>query len=131
MILFRSHSHASSSFLMICFIMINPRLLTISCVFTACLFSSCQNRTSFFYSYQQVLVFAVLCGIAKSKKAWKVFFNFIRSSKPFGNIVYFLRNWYALSYQGFNLLYVSANVALIQIKEKTSQCVSYVKTIVH
>src|SRR3954466_8419115 len=73
----------------------------------------------------------LFCGIYKSKKAWKVLFNFINCLEPFCNVVYLLRYRHALSNQPFYFLYVSANITLIDVKEKVSQSVSYVKTIVH
>src|SRR6185437_16065175 len=55
----------------------------------------------------------LLCGIYKSKKSWKILFNFFRSSEPLCYHVYLLRNRQTFSYQTFNLLDIPTNVALI------------------
>src|SRR6476646_3520127 len=65
--------------------------------------------------------YLLFSGINKRDKPWETLFNFIDCSKPFCDVVYLLWNWYTLSHQTFNLLYVStANVTLVQIKEKAS-----------
>src|SRR6476646_1729385 len=69
--------------------------------------------------------------IYEYKKAWKVFLNFFWRFQPLCYWVYLLRCWYTLSYQSFNLLNISVDVALIQIKEKTCQRVCDIKTIVN
>src|SRR3954453_16113509 len=56
--------------------------------------------------------YLLFCTICKSKKAWKVLFNFFLRFQPFGYWIYFLWNWYTLSYQFLNLVYISANVTL-------------------
>src|SRR3954471_16062446 len=76
-----------------------------------------EHRLSFIICRPRYRLF---CGIYKRKKSWKVLFNFINCLEPFCNVVYLLRYRYALSNQPFNLLYVSANITLIDVKEKSS-----------
>jgi len=52
----------------------------------------------------------LFCRIYESKKTKKILFNLIRSLESLCYFVYLLWNWYALSYQGFNLLYISTYV---------------------
>src|SRR3954454_19030047 len=56
--------------------------------------------------------------IYESKKAWEILFNFLWRFQPFGYLIHLLWNRYALCYQTFYLLNISADGALIQIKEK-------------
>ena len=109
----------SASFLVICFMNDSTLLLTISCVFTiVCFFYP--NRKSFFYSYLLALVSVVKYNLQKQGSLENIV------QLPLEFVVFWL--FYiisvellrAFSYQTFNLLNISANGALIQIKEKAS-----------
>src|SRR3954467_14296983 len=43
--------------------------------------------------------YLLFCTICKSKKAWKIFLYFFRYFQPLCYWIYFLWNWYTLSYQ--------------------------------
>ncbi len=102
----------SLSFFMICFMndittmFVNHKMVLYSMSF---LFSRIVHFPSFFIYRSWYLLF---CTIYKSHKTWKIFLYFLCwSFQPLCNVVYLLWNWYTLSYQSFNLLNVSANVA--------------------
>src|SRR3954453_5918501 len=69
--------------------------------------------------------------ICKSKKAWEIFLYFFRCFQPLCYWIHLLWNWYTFPYQFLNLLDISANVTLIQIKQKAGHSVSDIKTIIH
>jgi len=117
--LYRCHSHASSSFLISCFV--NDKTLAAGHQLRLYNMSSllawivCITSSLIYRSWN-----LLFCTIDKRDKPWKVMFNFINCSEPFYNVVYLLRDSYAFSNQPFSLLNISTNVALIQIKEKAS-----------
>ena len=74
--------------------------------------------------------YLLFCAVCEGYKAREMPFSLLGCTQPFCFFVYFLWNWYTLPYQTFNLLNVSANVALIKIKEKAGQSVGYAKTVV-
>ena len=82
--------------------------------------------SSFVYGSWNLL----FCRIYKRQKAWKMFLYFLGRLNPLCYMVHLLWNRDAFSYQTFNLLDVPAYVALIKVKQKASQSVGYVKTIV-
>jgi len=89
---YRCHSHASSSFLKICFMnyearVVNHKLCLYSMSF---LFSWIIYVTSSLINRSWYLLF---CGIYERYKPWKVVFNFIWSSQSFCYVVYLLRYW--------------------------------------
>ncbi len=59
-----------------------------------------------------LIVSAVQYNLQKQKNL-EILFNFLWRFQPFCYIICFLRDRYALSYQSFNLLYISMDVALI------------------
>ena len=109
-----------SSFLVFCFVkdittIVNHKLILYSMSF---LFASRIVPLSSILIYRSWNL--LFCTICERQKAWKILFNFLWRFQPLCNVICFLWNWYTLSYQIFNLLYISAYVALIQIKEKSS-----------
>jgi hypothetical protein len=47
--------------------------------------------------------------------------------QPFCYPVYFLKDWYALPYPWLYLLYIPADIAMVQAKQKAGQSVGYVQ----
>jgi hypothetical protein len=104
-----------------------PCLLTIRCVFTVCFFFLPEYYIPFFFFRQWHSLF---CAIGERQKAWEMPFNFFWCGHPFSCFVLLLRNWHALSNQLFNFLDIPPNVALVQVKQKASESVGYVKAVI-